>query len=100
MYSQPAEAADTEYNNLDDYYPIYLTQHADKTNRGLHLAGFILAFLQLLITIFDFTIFNIILIPVIWYGFAFAGHYLFEKNKPTSYAQPWLSLRCELRRIK
>jgi hypothetical protein len=91
---------DPEYTNLDDYYPIYLTQHADKTNRGLHLVGTVLALLQLLITIFDVSLFNIILIPLVWYGFAFAGHYIFEKNKPTTMQYPWMSIKCELRRTK
>jgi len=89
-----------EYSNLEDYYTVYLTQHADKTNRILHLVGTVLALLQILITFFDFSLFNIILIPLVWYGFAFAGHYIFEKNQPTTMKYPLLSVKCELRRTK
>lgn len=92
--------AEPEYSLIEDYYPVYLNQHADKTNRVVHLVGTVLALLQLIITIFDFSIFNLILIAVVWYGFAFAGHYIFEKNQPTTMKYPLLSLKCELRRTK
>ena len=32
------------------------------------------------------------LLPVVGYGFAWVGHYVFEKNRPATFKHPWYSL--------
>ena len=34
----------------------------------------------------------LLMIPVIGYGFAWAGHYFFEMNQPATFKHPWYSL--------
>lgn len=33
----------------------------------------------------------LLLTPFIGYGFAWVGHYFFEKNKPATFLYPWYS---------
>ena len=35
---------------------------------------------------------SLLLLPVIGYGFAWLGHFIFEKNKPATFIYPWYSL--------
>lgn len=35
---------------------------------------------------------SLLLLPVIGYGFAWLGHFIFEKNKPATFTYPWYSL--------
>lgn len=90
-----------EYKTLDEFYPFYMSQHSNRTNRRLHFIGSILAILQLLRTIlFTFTFFNFISAFIIGYGFAWVGHFFFEKNKPATFKYPWLSFQGDLRLLK
>jgi len=81
-----------EYKNFAAFYPFYLSQHQNKVCRRLHfigssfvvLLGFYIAVTGDLILFF--------LLPVIGYGFAWAGHFLFEKNKPATFIYPAYSL--------
>lgn len=66
-----------EYNNLDEFYPYYLSQHSNRTNRRLHFIGFCLAILQILRTIFFFSIGNLLLIPVCMFTLGYIGHFFF-----------------------
>jgi hypothetical protein len=78
-----------------------MSQHSNRTNRRLHFIGTVLALLQLLRTIFfSFNISNLIFALVIGYGFAWIGHYFFEKNKPATFQYPWLSFQGDMRLFK
>lgn len=37
----------------------------------------------------------LMLVPIIGYGFAWVGHYFFEKNKPATFKYPVYSLICD-----
>jgi hypothetical protein len=90
-----------EYKSLDEFYPFYLSQHANRTCRRLHVIGSILALLQLIRTIFfAFNLTNVLLALAIGYGFAWVGHYLFEKNKPAAFKHPWLSFQGDMRLLR
>lgn len=92
---------DKEYKNLDEFYPFYLSQHSNRTCRRLHFIGTILAIFQLIRTIFfAFNIANFFLVLVIGYGFAWVGHFFFEKNRPATFKYPWLSLQGDFRLLK
>lgn len=92
---------DKEYKNLDEFYPFYLSQHSNRTCRRLHFIGTILAIFQLIRTIFfALNIANFFLVLVIGYGFAWVGHFFFEKNRPATFKYPWLSLQGDFRLLK
>ena len=90
-----------DYKSLDDFYPFYLSQHANRTCRRLHFIGTLLAFLQLIRTIlFAFNLANLLLVFVIGYGFAWIGHFFFENNRPATFKWPWLSFQGDMRLFK
>jgi hypothetical protein len=75
-----------------EFYAFYLTEHSNKTSRILHFTGTFLFFLFLIyINITkQWTIWWIL--PLIGYGFAWVGHFFFEKNKPATFKYPFWSL--------
>jgi hypothetical protein len=81
-----------QYNNFSDFYPFYLSQHANKVCRRLHFVGsFFIIFLITYVVIFG-GISLLWFIPVIGYGFAWVGHFIFEKNRPATFTYPIYSL--------
>jgi hypothetical protein len=80
-----------KFNSFKEFYPFYLKEHSDPVCRGLHFIGTGLLSLPIYwgITI---SLWYLFLIPVIGYGFAWAGHFFFEKNKPATFDNPWYSL--------
>ncbi|MFM7758595.1 MAG: Mpo1-like protein [Crocinitomicaceae bacterium] len=85
-------AENNQFNSLKEFYPFYLQQHSDSICRYLHFigtAGFIT------IVIYSFIAENYWLLlfgPLCGYGFAWIGHYVFEKNKPATFKHPFYSL--------
>lgn len=78
-----------------EFYNFYLTEHRNKTSRMLHFIGTFLVFIILFLAIFLKVGYLWILIPVTGYGFAWVGHYFFEKNKPATFKYPLWSLRSD-----
>lgn len=80
------------FKTLKEFYPYYLKEHQNPTCRILHFVGTALLFIILICSIWlsDFRL--LILIPFVGYGFAWVGHYFFEKNKPATFQYPWFSL--------
>jgi hypothetical protein len=78
--------------NLKEFYPFYLKEHQHPTSRLLHFLGTGLVFITLFFAIFNNEYVLLWLIPVIGYGFAWVGHFFFEKNKPATFQYPMLSL--------
>jgi len=81
-----------KYQSLKEFYPFYLTEHSDPTSRKLHFVGTALVFVMLFGAIFSGRSWLYILIPVVGYGFAWVGHFFFEKNKPATFQYPLYSL--------
>jgi hypothetical protein len=79
------------YHTHIEFYPFYLSEHSNRTNRRLHFIGTTIA-LMLLITAIVTQIWWLVAAAfVIGYAFAWAGHYFFEHNKPATFVYPWLS---------
>lgn len=81
-----------EYKSFKQFYPFYLSQHMDGTCRILHFCGTFLFFVILIAAISTQTWWLLALLPVVGYGFAWAGHFFFEKNKPATFTYPLWSL--------
>jgi hypothetical protein len=81
------------YTTFRDFYPYYLSEHSDRTCRRLHFVGstLVLVVLALVVTL-TITPWWLLAIPVIGYGFAWIGHFVFEKNKPATFKYPLYSL--------
>ncbi|MEX0811810.1 MAG: DUF962 domain-containing protein [Chitinophagales bacterium] len=85
-------STEKKYKSLKEFYPYYLTEHQDKTCRRLHFTGTFLLLAVLVLTIVLQKWWLFATIPVLGYGFAWAGHFFFEKNKPATFQYPFYSL--------
>jgi hypothetical protein len=83
---------DKKYESFKEFYPFYLGQHQNVTCRVLHFVGTSLFFFIFFGAFIFHEIRLLILCPVLAYGFAWVGHYFFEKNKPATFKYPFYSL--------
>lgn len=81
-----------EFNSFADFYPYYLEEHSNPTCRRLHYVGSVLVIAILLYGITTAQWAFLLLLPVVGYGFAWLGHFLFEKNRPATFKYPLYSL--------
>jgi hypothetical protein len=81
-----------EYKTLAQFYPYYLTEHSNDTCRTLHFIGTSLVILLLIAAAVTGKWWLCWFIPVAGYGFAWVGHFIYEKNKPATFQYPLYSL--------
>ncbi|ATD05965.1 MULTISPECIES: DUF962 domain-containing protein [Pseudoalteromonas] len=81
-----------EFNSFASFYPYYLAEHKNKTCRRLHFIGSTLVLLILLFALVTTHWSLLWLLPIAGYGFAWVGHFFFEKNKPATFQYPLYSL--------
>ena len=79
------------YQNFDEFYPFYLSEHANRTSRRLHFIGTSIAALLLAAALLTGNFWLILLALVQGYAFAWVGHFFFEHNKPATFQYPRLS---------
>lgn len=80
------------YGSFREFYPYYLAEHSDRTCRRLHFIGSALVLTMLVYILLSGKWALLITLPVIGYGFAWVGHFVFEKNKPATFKYPLYSL--------
>lgn len=83
---------ENRYTSLKDFYPYYLEEHQNPTCRRLHFIGTGLLFVILGVALYLSNYWLLFLIPVVGYGFAWVGHFFYEKNKPATFQYPFYSL--------
>jgi len=79
-------------NTLKEFYPFYLKEHSNSTSRILHFIGTSLVVLLIPTALIVNDAKLLLLIPFVGYGFAWVGHFFFEKNKPATFQYPGYSL--------
>ena len=80
------------FRSFGDFYPDYLSEHRDPTCRRLHFVGTGLVITLLVWATVSGQPALLWLLPVIGYGFAWVGHFFFEKNRPATFKHPIYSL--------
>ncbi len=94
--SDPAAPQD-RYASFEAFYPYYIQEHSNRTCRRIHVVGtglVILAFAAFLATR---SAWWLAAMPAVGYGFAWAGHFFFEKNRPATFKYPLWSLMGDFR---
>ncbi|MDU9041565.1 DUF962 domain-containing protein [Pseudomonas corrugata] len=81
-----------QFKSFADFYPYYLGEHSNSTCRRLHFIGTSLVILILVLAIAATAWWWLIALPVAGYGFAWVGHFFFEKNRPATFKHPLYSL--------
>ena len=79
------------YKSFSEFYPFYLSQHQNRVCRNLHFIGTLLFLLMLITGMITGNWFFIGFAPVVGYGFAWIGHFYFEKNRPATFSYPLYS---------
>ena len=78
--------------SFKEFYTFYLTEHQNTTSRVLHFIGTSLFFILLIVAIINRWGWQWVFLPMAGYGFAWIGHFFFEKNKPATFQYPVWSL--------
>ena len=84
--------ATVTYRRFRDFYPYYLQEHQNRTCRRLHFVGSTLVLLVLAAVLVTGRWQGLWLLPLLGYGFAWVGHFFFEKNRPATFRHPFYSL--------
>lgn len=85
-------AAEPKYQTFAEFYPFYLGQHANRICRKLHFIGSTLALACLATLLLTGNLWWLPAGLACGYGFAWVGHFGFEKNRPATFRQPLYSL--------
>ena len=85
------------FKNFNEFYPYYLREHANLTCRKLHFIGTSGVIALILVFFFTGKIHLLWGLPLLGYGFAWVGHFGYEKNRPASFKHPYYSLMGDFR---
>ena len=78
--------------SFEEFWPFYVHEHRDPTNRALHYVGTTLVIGSVVTAAVTLNPTWLLAAPVAGYGFAWVGHFFIEKNKPASFKYPLWSL--------
>ena len=80
------------FASFREFFPYYLGEHQNPICRVLHYVGswLVLAIAATAIVRGEYRL--LWLLPVCGYGFAWVGHFFFEKNRPATFSHPLYSL--------
>ncbi|MFT5371176.1 MAG: hypothetical protein ACI9R7_000701 [Lysobacterales bacterium] len=81
-----------KFASFKEFYPYYLAEHSNVNCRRLHFIGSWIVIGLLVAAILNNDLKLLWLIPLVGYGFAWMGHYFFEKNRPATFKYPMFSL--------
>ena len=80
-----------QFSSFREFYPFYLSEHTHRTSRRLHFIGSC-GVLVLLVTALATRHWGLLAAALACgYGFAWVGHFFFEKNRPATFQHPFYS---------
>ena len=79
------------YASFVEFYPFYLSEHRNRTCRRLHFIGTSLVLGCVVAAMVTGNAWWLLAAPVCGYGFAWIGHFRFEKNRPATFEYPLYS---------
>lgn len=86
-----------QFKTFNDFYRYYLREHSNVMCRRLHFVGTCGVIALLILFFFTGNPMILVLLPIMGYGLAWIGHFLFEKNRPATLKHPLYSLRADFR---
>ena len=79
------------FKTFAEFYPFYLGEHRNLACRRMHFLGSTLALVCLAMLVASGNPLWLLAGLLVGYGFAWIGHFGFEKNKPASFKRPLYS---------
>lgn len=79
------------FSSFREFYPFYLAEHANATSRRLHFIGSCGVLALLVGAIVTGNYWFALGALICGYGFAWVGHFFFEKNRPATFRYPLYS---------
>jgi hypothetical protein len=79
------------YASFREFSPFYLSEHSHRICRRLHFVGSLLVIFVVLVAIAKADARWLLLAPLVGYGFAWIGHFAYEKNRPATFQHPLYS---------
>ena len=76
------------YQSFREFYPFYLSEHANPTCRRLHFVGTTLVIAFLATAFITRNAWWLLGALVAGYGCAWIGHFFFEHNRPATFTYP------------
>jgi hypothetical protein len=86
-----AAVIEKKYQSFAEFYPYYLSEHTNRTCRELHFTGSSLALLCLAALVLTGNLWWLLGGLLSGYGFAWIGHFVYEKNQPATFKHPLYS---------
>jgi hypothetical protein len=86
-----AAVIEKKYQSFAEFYPYYLSEHTNRTCRELHFAGSTLALFCLAALLLTGNFWWLLAGLLSGYGFAWIGHFFYEKNQPATFKHPLYS---------
>lgn len=81
----------SRFATFRDFYPYYLGEHANRTCRRLHFIGSLGVIALVVLAIVERSGGCLLGALFCGYGFAWVGHFFFEKNRPATFRHPFYS---------
>lgn len=85
--------------SFEAFWPFYLGQHALPLCRHLHFVGTNIGLACVVTAIVTQQWWLLLGMPLSGYGFAWVGHFIFEKNRPATFTYPLWSLMGDFRML-
>lgn len=79
--------------SFEEFYPFYLREHSNRMCKIMHFTGTLFVVAILVNAVATGSLYQLWFLPVFGYGFAWIGHFVFEKNRPATFKAPFYSLR-------
>lgn len=79
------------FESFAEFYPVYLSEHSNRICRELHFAGTTLALLSLAALLLTGGWWWLLAALASHYGFAWIGHFAFERSQPETLRHPLYS---------
>lgn len=90
-YNGEREIAMSRFSSFREFYPFYLSEHTHRTSRRLHFIGTCGVLVLVAVAILRGNPWWLLAALLCGYGFAWVGHFFFEKNRPATFKHPFYS---------
>lgn len=87
--------AGERYRTFKAFYPFYLSEHDNINCRRLHVIGSLLVLTIVIGAFISGNAWLFLLALFTGYGFAWTGHFFFEKNRPATFQYPLYSFAAD-----